>query len=228
MPYLLLILVVAAVAVFAGLSSAASQTAPAKTTSAVESSQSRTTARSNIGQRLETLARSDAPTQLSMGAMCYRMAAAPVTADYVCPACGEKTIYSRRAAGETAREYSNTRFIETEIPACRRLMKSIQDLKTEGLTFKLDESQFCAKCSPDLEGTPKLVLVVSYEGEEKAHRIEGVTADDLGLLHEFLSGADTHKGEQGAETPLKDHLERLEELLGVEVAAAEGNDSDND
>ncbi len=45
-------------------------------------------------------------------------------------------------------------------------------------------------------------------------RTEGVTDVDLQLLNEFLSGKLTHEGAAGRETPLKEQLPRIRQLLG--------------
>ena len=228
MPYLLAILLVAVIAVFVGLSSARPQATPTKTTSTVERREAGRTARSRLNGRLDVLAQVDPSEGVGESAMCYAPAEMPLNAAYVCPRCGEKTLYSTAPEEATTREYAKIGVISGEIPACRRLVKSIEDLKTEGLKIALDESQFCAKCSPDLKEPPKLVLVVHREGEEKPHRVEGVTPDDLRLIQEYLSGQDKHKGEGDKETPLKDHVERLRQLLGTEIEEPVEQETDND
>ena len=76
----------------------------------------------------------------------------------------------------------------------------------------LDESAYCAECSPDAK-TPGLALVVKYpDGTE--HRTENVSAKDLTLLVEFTTGALKHDAGQQGEEPLAKWLPRLRELLG--------------
>lgn len=50
--------------------------------------------RDEMRKRLEELAKSAPPKDLSSGAMCYEMATPPERAEYVCPACGDKTLYA--------------------------------------------------------------------------------------------------------------------------------------
>jgi len=162
--------------------------------------------REGIIERLKLLEKSEPPKELKRGAMCYDMAAPPSTADYVCPKCGEKTVY---ALGEPPASFDLPRRVEWELPACRRL---IGQIPVAWVT--LDESQFCGKCSPGI-GAPEIVLVVRIPGEAEPHRTAGIRSDDLVLVQEFLSGADRHRGDNDGESPMKSHLKRIEELLGV-------------
>lgn len=50
--------------------------------------------REDLRRRLEDLARSEPPTDLSHGAMCYEMTGPPEVAEYLCPVCGQKTMYA--------------------------------------------------------------------------------------------------------------------------------------
>jgi hypothetical protein len=209
MPYLLAIFLVLIFGVFLGFSSARSETRESKEKPKVEESETTSADRSEIRERLKTLFKSNAPKELSKGAMCYRMAMPPTIVEYVCPKCGEKTLYTGE---EGPRSVDDTNKVRREIVACRRVLKEI-----EGLDIELDENQFCAKCTPDLKEVPKICLLVRYEGEKESHRVEGITSEDLIILKEFLDGKDKHTGRQGVETPLRNYVDRLEELLGVEV-----------
>jgi hypothetical protein len=161
--------------------------------------------RAELTARLKELARSAPPKELSMGAMCYDMAGPPETADYVCPKCGQRTQYSQD--GEL------TMLVAYELQAMREQMKALP-----GLEATLDEAELCRKCSPSAT-RPELVLRVRYPeptgSQLGEHRVRGVRPQDLRLLQEFLSGKTKHAGEQGQESPLKDHLPRLQELLGT-------------
>ncbi|MCY3019216.1 MAG: hypothetical protein NTW87_09350 [Planctomycetota bacterium] len=167
--------------------------------------------RDQVRQRLQELSGASAPKQLKIGAMCYEPMAAPNTADYVCPKCGQKTLYALADSGSEQRKatWEVMARITNELPACRRAAKEIS-----GLAVELDESQFCKQCSPDVT-KPQLVLVVKYPDQAAPHRVTGVTADDLRLVKEFLVGARKHVFSNDGETPLKQHMPRLEQLLGV-------------
>ena len=173
---------------------------PAQPT-AVTANAIKSLSRADIQQRLGKLLKTPAPQVLKEGAMCYEMAAPPNRAEYVCPKCGEKTLYTQSAA----------KIVAWEIPTFRRCLNDIQGLVVKGLS--LDESQFCRKCSPDVK-EPKLVLKIEYEGG-KPHTLEGVDAGDLLILKEFLSGKLAHNDGPSGEKPLKDYSRRLQELLGV-------------
>lgn len=167
--------------------------------------------REDIKQRLQKLADSKAPVLNKMGAMCYEMAGPPETVQYICPKCGEKTHYTLGKDGEEGSDWHVNNFIEYELEPCRRAIKAIK-----GLDIRLDELQFCRKCSPDVK-SPKLAIVITYEGEKEPHRVEGISRNDIQLIAEFLSGSNKHTDEYDCETPLKNHAKRLSELLGVEV-----------
>jgi hypothetical protein len=162
-----------------------------------------------VKARLLKLAKSPPPTELSGGACCYAMMGPLAVVEYVCPKCGEKTLYE---SDDGSRSGESTRNVREELFSCRRIVKDIEELNVE-----LDETQFCAKCTPDLKSVPKIILVIHYESKEEPHRVEGVTSEDLIILQEFLAGKDKHEGDFGIETPLKDYIKRLERLLGVKI-----------
>jgi len=161
--------------------------------------------RETLKARLEKLSKSPPPKNLKMGAMCYDMAEPPDRIDYVCPACGEKTLYAR----DDKNRGSLTFFLSYQLQECREIAK-----KVKGLDIVLGEHEFCRKCSPATKA-PVLILKVNYPGE-KTHVVRDVHEDDLGLLVEFMNNSDRHVGGQGRETPLKDYVPRLRELLGIQ------------
>ena len=179
--------------------------------------------RSALRNLLNSLSKTKTPEFLGIGAMCYYPTMPPDKIDYNCPKCGSKTHYENEISELEIndKEVKYYDLIESvyDIPNCHRTLKMIRKLDVS-----LDESQFCKKCSPDIE-KPKLVLIVNYE-EDKQHRIEGVTNEDLILINEFLSGSNIHKSDMDYETPLKDHIKRLSELLGVEIIIEDEKDKD--
>jgi predicted RNA-binding Zn-ribbon protein involved in translation (DUF1610 family) len=158
--------------------------------------------------QLAELSAAPVPTDLNtMGAMCYKPAAPAQRTEYVCPTCGERTVYSGALAST----------VERDLASCRRLIASLPLLDAS-----LDESQFCRKCSPEVTA-PQLTLVVRYvDGAEK--RATPVTPEDLVLLREFERGQTKHEGPMGRETPLLEHRARLGELLGL-IAPPTGPDA---
>lgn len=168
--------------------------------------------REQLVQRLRDLAKSEPPKTLAFGAECYKTASLPTSNSHVCSKCGQTTLHALPdAASEAARAavWQIQLVLDRELPACRRTIKEIV-----GLTAELDDTQFCKKCSPDA-AKPQLVLVVRVPGQTEPQRTAGVTANDLRLIKEFLAGSAKHVGAQDMETPLKNHLPRLEQLLGV-------------
>lgn len=155
--------------------------------------------REEIEKKLTKLAKSPAPTSLKPGAMCYDMAGPPERVEYVCPICGEKTLYTD----------DKTYFIFYDLQTCRTAITSI-----EGLDIRLDEKQFCKKCSPDVT-KPELCLNIYYKGEEAPQHSCNISAEDVDLLYEFMSGKNKHTSFNDHEYPLKDYTPRLKELLGI-------------
>ncbi len=144
------------------------------------------------------------PPEPVMGAMCYEAMAYPAVAEYICPVCGEKTIY----------EDYNTPFIEWELQGCRRTAESINEMTEFQVT--LDERLFCDFCSPDREGDPVLLLRVA--STDSTETVNSVTVHDLRLLESFLQGRLYYLTENDSQLPLREYTERLRELLGVPEA----------
>lgn len=145
---------------------------------------------------------SEDPPEPVMGAMCYEAMAYPDVAEYVCPVCGEKTIYRSM----------NTAFIEWELPGCRRLADSLDSL-TEFHVY-LDESQFCQVCSDSVFEEPKILLVVSADGEMET--VNSVSITDLRMLESFLQGNLYYTTFNEGQQPLQQYAPRLRALLGLD------------
>jgi hypothetical protein len=220
MEYLLTGIVIIIFALLLGFSGARGQSNSGATKTAVSSSvEVKSFKRSELEQKLIALSKNPAPKELAMGAMCYKPAMPPKSADYTCPKCSEKTLYIIETIENKNEAHQIIEDIRVTIPNCRRTLKTIN-----GINISLDESQFCKKCSPDIQ-SPKLVLIITHEDGNK-HTVTGVTNNDLILISEFLTGSDKHKDEGDFETPLKDHIKRLKELLCVEVELPENSDKE--
>lgn len=155
-----------------------------------------------VNTLLERLENEEAPPA-TMGAMCYEAMAAPEVADYVCPICGEKTIYN----------FNQTEFILWELPGCRRMIESMNSHTEFEMT--LDETSYCDFCSSQLaEEEPYMLLRVNYEdGREVVNKIHMI---DLMRLDAFLQGDLFYLSSNDGQVPLKDSADRLRELLGLE------------
>ncbi|MBN2681045.1 MAG: hypothetical protein JXR58_00930 [Bacteroidales bacterium] len=160
--------------------------------------------KTEIKKMLTKLAETPAPTDLSFGAMCYDMAMPPPTVEYVCPVCGEKTLYNED-------QFFVVNNIQNNLDGLRHLSGKI-----EQINLKIDESQFCKTCSPNVE-TPAFCLLTNIPGTKDTTKICNVSDEDLVILLEFLNGKLKHTDFYERETPLKERIERLEQLLGVEL-----------
>jgi len=182
--------------------------------------------KAQIEEKLKYLAETPPPTNLSWGAMCYRVAILPDTISYICPVCGERTAYScgTEWMWETTTKQSyyfnnsnskniinaeKTRFLQGELNSCRREIQ-----KVKGVNIFLDESEFCKHCSPFVKN-PTLYLLVNIGGESDTTKISNVSYEDIQLIRRFLNGELVFEGDFGIETPLVNHIERIKELLGL-------------
>lgn len=149
---------------------------------------------------LARLEREDPPEPV-FGAMCYEMMAAPAVAEYICPVCGEKTLY----------EDYRTAFIEWELEGARRLAESI-DAATDFQVI-LDETLYCDFCSEGSDEDPALLLrVIPEEGEETVNR---VSLTDLRKLNSFLNGRLYWTTDNDGHEPLQGDADKIRELLGL-------------
>lgn len=117
-------------------------------------------------------------------------------AEYVCPACGQKTIYTTP---------QNIRCVTDNIEASRRDFPILQ--KVSRLKMELDESRFCKRCHP-VTTPPELVLKITYS-DGTVHESE-ISAWDLRLLEAFFSG--DREYEEGVEY----NISTLRRILGFE------------
>ncbi|MCK4999393.1 MAG: hypothetical protein KAS23_07655 [Anaerohalosphaera sp.] len=141
---------------------------------------------------------------LGIGAMCYSVAVDLDREEYVCPVCGEKSLYllgidSPDAATETKR------FSIAEIESCRMIIDEI-----EGVQIALDESQFCLKCGGGVE-KPQLGIIVKDGQTGKEHRSWGVNVEDIVLIRDYLAGKELEDNNR----------KRALELLGITLGSKE-------
>ena len=166
---------------------------------------------------LKWVAETPVPEAPACFAMCYMVAKSPTRSDYLCPRCGERTLYDVNAKGQKLPSGKRKRqeivdAVECDIPACRQKMQELH--KLVGDAILLDESQFCRKCSPNV-GEPTLVLHVAYAEGQSQNIVTDVTLGDLRVLHKFLAGELFAKDIE--KTPLNKSLPRLQALLGVKL-----------
>jgi hypothetical protein len=95
--------------------------------------------------------------------MCYEVRPAKNRLDYLCPKCGERTLYEYNESAENGLlETSVAKMVRSEIATCRRELEPLR--RALGDAVSLDESQFCRKCSPDIT-TPRLVLRMAVDSQ---------------------------------------------------------------
>ncbi len=153
--------------------------------------------RDDINKQLGKLAREPVPTKLSPGAMCYKIAMPPDRIEYYCPACKSKTFYNRLSA---------------PIADYNQIRKWVGDLKKLGLDCKIDESDFCPKCSKNKQNAPALYWEISINKKKIRSKVESL---DYQILTAFLEKKAKVKTFAGREEPLKKYLPRLRQLLGI-------------
>lgn len=157
--------------------------------------------RADIDAKLKELADKPAPTKLAPGAMCYDMVMPPRRIDYVCPACGTKAILQNEDAGVKS---------EWILPKVEFYRNQALELQKLGLNIRLDESSLCPKCSGKTNPSPTLNWIIKIGNEERKIELKD---EDASILKAFIKGQD-RLHTQVQETPLKNHITRLGELLG--------------
>jgi hypothetical protein len=170
--------------------------------------------REEIRTLLKTLAATPTPKEHAPGAMCYALLGIPNRVDYLCPKCGERTLYfDSKQKPIQLKEGELVIFVWHTIPECRRVSQELPPVAGKAVT--LDETQFCRKCFPEVTA-PKLVLHIAY-GDGKTRDVEDIKADDLRILRDFLAGKVMYRDYANHEMPLNDSLSRLQELLGMKL-----------
>jgi len=171
----------------------------------------------SLRQMLADLKRAP-PPEPKMGAMCYSPRALPSQADYVCPECGEKTVYGQ--PDEDLQKRMQVILEVRSITSCLRELASFPE--TPGVTFTLDQAEFCSHCQPEIE-SPSLVLTVKYK-DGRSHQTRSVNEYDLRILRDFLKGDKAYETFNDGTHPLKDCMPRLRDLLGLEEEDASTED----
>jgi hypothetical protein len=168
--------------------------------------------RETVRAMLKCLADTPPPPTDAVTAMCYSVAPSPDRADYICPHCGERTVYvAANFKTENLYDRTVTETVAWTIPSCRRHLDALRQSAGRAIIF--DESQFCRKCSPKVV-LPKLILHICLKGE-KVRDIEKFDDDDVRILADLLAGK--LLTEDHYKYPLKDRLPRLQDMLGVKT-----------
>lgn len=119
--------------------------------------------------------------------------------DYVCPTCG-----AHRSQGYARYvPVAVRKSLPPDIEECRRLFARVPPVAA----LKLDEREYCLKCSPDIR-KPSLSLVVPRATGEP-RRIRHVTAGDLSLLGDY------YEASRERQTEMRRSSRRLRKLLGL-------------
>ncbi len=157
------------------------------------------TGRAGIGRLLARVELEEAP-EFVMGAMCYAPAAFPERAEYICPVCGGRTLYGSPHA----------HFIQRELDTMRRMTAALEG---NGYFQAFLEEDLCAACHPGLE-FPAVSLVLVYE-EGDTVRTQA-NPDDLRMLNGLLRDGLAYTTDNDSRVALKNGLERLRTILGME------------
>lgn len=154
--------------------------------------------REDIRRLLERVELEEAPEYVP-GAMCYGPMAHPERAEYVCPVCGERTLYGSPEAG----------FLQNDLQSMRRMAEGLSET---GFFEALLEETYCSFCHPGDQGCVRLVIV--YEEGDTVRTV--VNSQDLMMIQGLLRGGLVFRSDRDALLPLKDRVERLRTILGME------------
>jgi len=155
-----------------------------------------------IGEQLAKLT-PEKKRKKPLSAMCYDMAAPPDRQEYVCPKCGEKTLYSELMEG-----FNTLNGLEI----LRIEFNTLTALKTD-CTLTLDETSLCAHCTPDTT-SHDISMTVRYS-DKKIHSAISVTINDVYLLKAYFNHDGSYTSTDGSVHLLKDEISRLKDLLGA-------------
>lgn len=170
-----------------------------KTSTTVDSGLMVEMSENDIDSMLDRLQMEEAP-EPTMGAMCYAVAMMPDSAEYVCPDCGERTVYGGSEAD----------FIGWNLERCRAITADIDS--SDLLDATLDESSYCSSCSPDSDRPMLELTIVHNDGRET---VSTVSKFDLTVLLAFLRGQLYYSTDNDGTQPLRPYAGRIAELLGV-------------
>ncbi|MCX7049652.1 MAG: hypothetical protein NTX50_29720 [Candidatus Sumerlaeota bacterium] len=200
----IILVAVLALLLFAGgaYSQTKSREIQSVTTSTITVGQVSSLSKQKIEDMLGNLEKKEAPAP-KMGAMCYTPSPPLQRAEYICPVCGEKTIYAADKA----------RLVAKELKGCRLDADVIKKASKGAIT--LDESSLCKKCSPSAT-THDLTLKVTYADGAK-RTVTPVDFRDLRLVRDFLNGKSSFTTSNDGELPLKSQSSRLRQLLGLSL-----------
>ncbi len=142
-------------------------------------------------------AQAEAEAELFAG--CYSpFEVTPQQTEYVCPICGERTTRVKQGYVPAG----SREVVVPDIEECRRLFARLP--VTAG--YKLDESEYCAKCSPRVKNPSPTLLVTTTKGHVR--RVRHVTTEDLRLLSDYFAASDSNQAAMSKDS------RRLQHLLG--------------
>ena len=149
-------------------------------------------------KQLEDLAKAPTPTELQMGAMCYMMMM-PYADSYDCEKCKEKTLFA-----EGSRE-------GRKAGRLKEISAQAAELRNIGLEVTLDSSCLCNNCSTGDE----FYWEISNNGETIRTKYDSY---DFYILRDFLKKKKIATGMTERQTPLKNYIPRLKELLLAQLS----------
>ena len=142
---------------------------------------------------------------------------------YICPICGEETLYNfdwlytigkeefiRNRSGKFEPFFFTRNDNYADIVFCiDRFQRKVKEIKN--INISLDETEFCKYCSPysPYVTKPILNLLINIDGESDTTKTQNVTCADIQLIYNFLNAPLFYKkfGDN--------NIERIKELFGI-------------
>jgi len=157
--------------------------------------------REQLDKMLEETAKRPVTSELSLGALCYEMAAPPERIEYHCPLCKTKTLHAK---------WENVGSVQ-KVNRLRQQMKRIKELKLDAM---LDETDLCNQCRRD-KATDTMDFYILVTIDKRLVRTK-IGYYDLSQIIAFLEKKDVWKADNDATYPLKDELPRIRTILGMD------------
>jgi len=171
--------------------------------------------REKLANKLSQLPYDLEKDEIPQGAMCYSQSPPEYQeqqTEYICPVCGERTFHYT-GLKDALEEKGNISYLDNYRNKVKQITK---------IDVKLDESEFCKNCSPNIK-KPKYCIIVTYGENAKPHKTCDVSLDDINLLYDFSEGKKEHSiyyaflEMEKEKIPIEKYKARLEDLLGTKL-----------
>ena len=153
----------------------------------------------NLEKRLLELSRTKYTGNLSMGAMCYKVAA-PRQTDYTCSHC---------------RTVTRDRLDNWQVRKIRKIESIVNQIRNEGYDVILDATGFCRNCTPKEPENPELIFRIRFSDQSGYHTVRSNIVNEYQCLLLFIQGKEKYPGGYGEEYAIHDQIHIIRKMTGL-------------